>query len=251
MDAQPYVGSELEIFQHATRWKAYFARTLRPFIVGDVLEVGAGLGGTSRFLCDGRQRSWTCLEPDRALLGQLEASLNARPLPSSGRALCGTVATLPADEYFDTILYVDVLEHIEDDRSELLRSASRLRPGGHVIVLAPAHQTLFSPFDKAIGHFRRYSKASLLAAAPPVLQSVESYYLDAAGMAASLANRLLLRASAPTHGQIRFWDRVLVPMSQVIDPVLAHTVGKSVVAIWTPGASEGERSARPAKAGHY
>jgi SAM-dependent methyltransferase len=234
MDAQSYVGSELEIFQHATRWKTYFARTLRPFIVGDVLEVGAGLGATSRFLCDGRQRSWTCLEPDPTLLGQLEASLRAHPLPSPGRALSGTLATLPEKERFDTILYVDVLEHIEDDRRELERSASRLRPGGHVIVLAPAHQALYSPFDKAIGHFRRYSKTSLLAAAPPALKSVESYYLDAAGMAASLANRLLLRASIPTHGQIRFWDRVLVPVSRVIDPVLAHTVGKSVVAIWTP-----------------
>lgn len=239
VDAQAYVGSELEIFQHATRWKAYFARTVRPFIVGDVLEVGAGLGGTSRFLCDGRQRSWTCLEPDPTLLGQLEASLGAHPLPSPGRALPGTVSTLPAGEHFDTILYVDVLEHIEDDRSELARSAARLRPGGHVIVLAPAHQTLYSPFDRAIGHFRRYSTTSLLAAAPPVLQSVESYYLDAAGMAASLANRLLLRASIPTYGQIKFWDRVLVPVSRVIDPVLAHRVGKSVVAIWTP-----DRSAR-------
>jgi SAM-dependent methyltransferase len=236
MEAQPYVGSELEIFQHATRWKAYFARTLQPFIVGDVLEVGAGLGATSRFLCDGRQRSWTCLEPDQALLGQLEASLRTHPLPSPGRALLGTLATLPAEEHFDTILYVDVLEHIEDDRRELERSAARLRPGGHVIVLAPAHQSLYSPFDKAIGHFRRYSKTSLLAAAPPELTSVESYYLDAAGMAASLANRLLLRASIPTHGQIRFWDRVLVPVSRVLDPVLAHTVGKSVVAIWTPDA---------------
>jgi hypothetical protein len=52
-------------------------------------------------------------------------------------------------------------------------------------------------------------------------------------VAASLANRLLLRASMPTAGQIMFWDRVLVPVSRVIDPVLARSIGKSVVAIWT------------------
>ena len=153
MMASSYVGSELEIFQHATRWKAYSARTLRPYMVGDVLEVGAGLGGTSHFLCDGRQRSWTSLEPDADLLRQLEASLAAHPLPSPARALCSTVAALPADERFDTILYIDVLEHIDDDFSELARSATHLRPGGHIIVLAPAHQALYSPFDKAIGHF--------------------------------------------------------------------------------------------------
>ena len=234
VETYSYVGKELELFQHATRWKAYYARGLRHFIVGDVLEVGAGLGATSRFLCDGRQRSWTCLEPDHELHRQLESSLSAHPLPSPGQAVLGTVASLPTEDRFDTILYVDVLEHIEDDRGELIGSAARLRPGGHVVVLAPAHQALYSPFDKAVGHCRRYSKPSLLAAAPPTLQPVTAYYLDAVGMVASLANRLLLRALMPTHEQIMFWDRVLVPASRVIDPMLAHRVGKSVVAVWSP-----------------
>ena len=71
-------------------------------------------------------------------------------------AVSGTCAVLnrvraPADERFDTILYIDVLEHIDDDLGELARSATHLRPGGHLIVLAPAHQALYSPFDKAIG----------------------------------------------------------------------------------------------------
>jgi SAM-dependent methyltransferase len=232
MAEHAYIGRELEIFQHATRWKSYYARGLKRFIAGDVLEVGAGLGATSRFLCDGRQRSWTCLEPDPRLCGELRGSLDAQPLLSTGQVLCGTVGSLSPDKRFDTILYVDVLEHIEDDRRELAASAARLREGGHIIVLAPAHESLFSPFDKAIGHFRRYSRASLLAAAPSALRSVSAYYLDAAGMAASMANRLLLRASMPTQGQIMFWDRVLVPVSTVIDPMLAHSIGKSVVAVW-------------------
>jgi SAM-dependent methyltransferase len=237
VETYSYVGTELELFQHATRWKAYYARGLRPFIAGDVLEVGAGLGATSRFLCNGYQRSWTCLEPDPDLHRQLESSLRVDPLASPGRALLGTVASLPSEDRFDTILYVDVLEHIEDDRGELTGSAALLRPGGHVVVLAPAHQGLYSPFDKAVGHCRRYSKRSLLAAAPATLRPVAAYYLDAVGMAASLANRLLLRAFMPTYDQLMFWDRVLVPASRVIDPILAHRLGKSVVVVWTRPAS--------------
>ena len=52
-------------------------------------------------------------------------------------------------------------------------------------------------------------------------------------MALSLANRMLLRASMPTGSQILFWDRIVVPLSRLIDSVLARSVGKSVVAIWT------------------
>ena len=121
-----YVGSELNLpTRHAL--EGVFARALRPYVVGDVLEVGAGLGGTSHFLCDGRQRSWTSLEPDADLLRQLKASLAAHPLPSPARALRSTVSALPADERFDTILDIDVLEHIDDDLGELARSATHLR----------------------------------------------------------------------------------------------------------------------------
>ena len=126
--AGSYVGSELEIFQHATNWKAYYARTVGPYVNGDVLEVGAGMGATSRFLCDGRQRSWTCLEPDPSLLRQLDERLAADRLPSPVRTVCGTVATLGVEERFDTILYIDVLEHIEDDAERILNRLNAANP---------------------------------------------------------------------------------------------------------------------------
>ena len=61
-----YMGSELEIFAHANNWKSYVQSQLRPYLIGDVLEVGAGIGGTTRALNDGTQRRWVCLEPDSA-----------------------------------------------------------------------------------------------------------------------------------------------------------------------------------------
>ena len=61
---------------------------------------------------------------------------------------------------------------------------------------------------------------------------VRQVYLDAAGIAASLANRVLLRRSLPTDQQIRTWDRFLVPVSRWVDPLLGHLVGKSVLTVW-------------------
>lgn len=228
-----YQGSELDLFQHAVNWKAYYASALRPYISGDVLEVGAGLGGTSRFLCSGSEASWTCLEPDTVLSERLRNALQARPLPVRSRVVRGTLDDLEADARFDTLLYIDVLEHIEHDRAELARAARRLRAGGRVIVLSPAHQWLFSPFDKAIGHFRRYSRSALVAAAPPELRLVRAFYLDSVGMLASLANRMLLRADYPTLAQIKMWDTTIVRVSRVLDPLVGRNIGKTVIAVWT------------------
>jgi hypothetical protein len=147
-------------------------------------------------------------------------------------SVTGTLDDLHAEARFDAILYIDVLEHIEDDRAELVRAAQRLNPGGSVIVLSPAHQFLFTPFDAAIGHFRRYSRRSLAAVGPVALRTRKLVYLDAAGMLASAGNRLLLRSAMPTEAQILTWDRLLVPVSRVIDPLFGYRVGKSVLGVW-------------------
>ena len=80
----------------------------------------------------------------------------------------------------DCILYLDVLEHIADDRAEMKRAAARLAPGGRLVVLAPAHQALFSVFDRAVGHHRRYDRKSLRALTLPELELRTLRYVDAA-----------------------------------------------------------------------
>src|SRR5262249_19702357 len=97
---------------------------------------------------------------------------------------------------------------------------------------------LFTPFDAAIGHFRRYAKGTLRAAAPAGLPLVRLAYLDAAGMLASLGNRLVLRSAVPTPAQIAVWDRFLVPFSRWIDPMVGYSIGKSVLAVGTKQARD-------------
>jgi hypothetical protein len=153
-------------------------------------------------------------------------------LPPCCEVRIGALDHLDAAERFDAILYIDVLEHIGDDRGELERAAAHLKPAGLLIVLAPAHQWLFTPFDQAIGHFRRYTKETLSAVVPRSLRRVELVYLDVVGLLASLGNRLLLRQTMPTARQIALWDRMMVPLSRAIDPLLLYTVGKSILGVW-------------------
>lgn len=235
LDGEPgyaYVGTELDVFARATRWKTYYGSFLRPFLSGDVLEVGAGLGATTRVLCDGTARSWLCLEPDPSLAAKIDESIRSGAIPACCRVLAGDLASLPEETRFDAILYLDVLEHIEDDAGELDRASRHLRPGARLAVVAPAHPWLYTPFDKAIGHFRRYTRRSLVASAPTGLLRERLFSIDSAGLLLSLGNRLLLRSAHPTDAQIQFWDRAVVPVSRVLDPLLLLRVGKTLVGIW-------------------
>ncbi len=227
---QVYPGQELELFRHATNWKSYFGSVVRPFLRGDVAEVGAGLGGTTLVLNNGDAASWLMLEPDLELYHQAKLRLSDGQLPNNTSLMAGGLELGPAN--FDAVLYIDVLEHIAADEEELTRASSRLRSGGHLIVLSPAFQFLFSPFDEAVGHFRRYTRESLLAVAPRELELVFARYYDSVGFFASVANRLLLHKSCPTQNDVLFWDRILVPISRVLDRVVAHRFGKSVIAVW-------------------
>jgi SAM-dependent methyltransferase len=219
-----YEGGELGLFREAKRWKAYWSAFLAPWLRGDVLEIGAGIGTNTAQLFQAGHR-WTCVEPDPGFCEVL------RGLGLPIDVICGTSADL-GDTRYDTALYLDALEHIEDDAGELRRVAARLRPGGHLVVLAPAHQRLFSPFDRHVGHYRRYDAAMLRAIAPPGVDEVRVAYLDSAGLLASAANRLILAQSLPTPRQIATWDRWLVPVSTGLDPWLGHRVGKTVIAVW-------------------
>jgi SAM-dependent methyltransferase len=222
--SQHYVGSELALFARAHNWKSYVASEVRPWLGPRVLEVGAGIGSNIPTLFSDPVTEWVALEPDAALADQIK---------NASRVVVGTLEALAPAERFDAILYLDVVEHIAEDTVELARATRHLKPGGHLIVLVPAHQFLYSPFDAAIGHFRRYSRARLRQVGSGAGRLERLRSLDSVGFFASLANRLLLRAASPTPEQIRLWDHLMVPMSRVVDRLTGYRLGKSILGVWT------------------
>lgn len=225
-----YPGDELVLFQHATHWKKYFSRLIKPFIKGSVLEVGAGIGSTTLLLNDGSAGQWLMLEPDDKMSASLKKKIDAKEFPPNCRLQTGM--TMQLSSTFDTIIYIDVLEHIENDAGELKKAATLLNPGGHLVVLSPAFQFLFSPFDKTIGHYRRYNKKMFRRISPEGLQLIRNNYYDSVGYFAALMNKLLLRQKYPTRKQVMFWDKWMVPVSKISDKVFLHSFGKSIIAVW-------------------
>jgi 2-polyprenyl-3-methyl-5-hydroxy-6-metoxy-1,4-benzoquinol methylase len=225
-----YPGDELVLFQHATHWKKYFSQQIKHYIKGKVLEVGAGIGSTTLLLNDGSTNQWLMLEPDEKMSASLKKKIESKELPANCRLQTGTIDQLTST--FDTIIYIDVLEHIENDAEELRKAATLLNAGGHIVVLSPAFQFLYSPFDKAIGHCRRYNKKMFRHITPEGLQLISKRYYDSVGYFAALMNKLVLRQKYPTHTQVMFWDKWMVPVSKISDKLFFHSFGKSIIAVW-------------------
>ena len=227
-----YVGTELDLFANAHNWKSYWSRHIRPFLGARILDVGAGIGSTARLLCGQETVKWVALEPDADLAERINARIRNGELPPSCEVRIGTIADLSPEESFDSILYIDVLEHVPDDQAELDLASRHLSANGRIVVLSPAHQWLYTAFDEALGHYRRYSRATLRATTPESLELDRIFYLDSAGLLASSGNRLVLNSAHPTEAQLKLWDRVLVPASRILDPLTGYHIGKSIVGVW-------------------
>ena len=217
-----YTGSAtLEALGAADNYNLAIEDLIRatPGSTGRVLDVGAGTGEFSRRLRNGGAQV-TCVEPDPALRALLI---------ESGFVAHGSIEDAIAP--FELIILVNVLEHIESDVEVLRELRSRLTPNGRIFVFVPSLQVLYSRFDRAIGHHRRYSRAALRGAlehAGFVVDSLRSF--DSIGIPTALVFRLT-RQAQPSLRAVRLYDRWVFPFSYRVDRLLGAVAGKNVYAI--------------------
>jgi len=228
-----YLGRELENFATVLNWKRYWSSMIVPYLGKQVLEVGAGIGSSTKVLTSmSPAEHWLCLEPDPENIRVLRREKREGGLPGFVELREGTLLDLSPHEEFESVLYIDVLEHIQDDKTEIKLAVGHLSPGGHLIILAPAYPFLFSEFDQAIGHYRRYTRSMFAGSYGPSLRITCARYLDSLGLLPSLANRVLLHSPLPSRGQLAFWDRLLVPISRRIDRMLGYRFGRSILLVY-------------------
>ena len=233
MESEEYIypGDELELFSNAINWKNYFASRLTKYIHGNVLEVGAGNGSTTNILLNQNVSNWMCLEPDKELFFKLKQNLHNNNLTHNIALQNGRISSIKSNE-FDCIAYIDVLEHINEDKEEVLLASDLLSRNGNLVILSPAYNWLFSPFDTSIGHVKRYNYDSLIQLESKHLKLVHYEYLDSVGIVLNLLNKFLLKQHYPTKKQIKIWDSFVVPLSRIIDPFVARSFGKTIIGIY-------------------
>jgi SAM-dependent methyltransferase len=214
-------GQELHALSKSVRFHRWMASMLRPAIGIDVLEVGAGIGTMTRALAETYPNAAILsIEPDPALFALLNERVAGSPVETA------TLSTheLEHQRQFDSVLYVNVLEHIEDHVGELQRAASLLRPGGHIGIIVPALPRLYGSLDAKTGHFRRYQKQALKQVAEQAgLVVTELHYFDAVGVLPYWASIKVGSMPALSDRTTYLFDNVLVPLSKV-----AHKVWKQI-----------------------
>src|SRR5918993_1332490 len=150
-------ADDLERLGTAERFFNWVLDEFHPYLKGSILEVGAGTGTITRQLVQRYpQLRVTALEPAENVVGDLESFAAVTPQVTVLRQTLTAVGPLAMGGY-DAVLYLNVLEHIEDDAAELRRAAEALRPGGALLVFGPALSWLYGELDYKAGHYRRYS----------------------------------------------------------------------------------------------
>jgi SAM-dependent methyltransferase len=140
---------------------------------------------------------------------------------------------------FDTVICLNVLEHVEDDLRALSHMQSVLKPGGRLVLLVPAFQFLYGTVDRSLDHYRRYTRKSLLPRMRAAGFEIErSFYMNVIGMAGWFLNNRVLKRREENADQIEMFDRYIAPVAERIEKIIPPPFGLSLIAIGQKGYAE-------------
>lgn len=228
-EEQPqYFGKDLEAMSFAANYHRWIMAELAPFLGHSVAEVGAGIGSFSQLILGTGIGRLTAFEPSENMFPALAAYLETQPNAS---AVNGFFAPPDGGERFDTVIYVNVLEHIEDDAAELALAHDALNRGGHLLIFVPALPRLYSNLDRQVGHFRRYVKKGLEALVDRAgFEIVKSRYFDIAGIVPWYVSFVLLGNSIGGTS-VSLYDRLVVPPMRFLEKIVKPPIGKNLLLV--------------------
>jgi SAM-dependent methyltransferase len=235
-----YPGRELEAMAEAANYYRWILRIFRPYLGRHIVEVGAGLGSFSELILGHHQcETLSLVEPSVEMHQRLVTRVpflnrnkNRSLVKTYGSSFAAAAPLIKAEQVPDTILYVNVLEHIANDELELQSVHETLSASGRVLLFVPALPWLYGAFDARVGHVRRYTKTGLeeklrRAGFKTALLS----YFDMVGIAPWWIKYCLLRSATMGPGGVRFYDRFVVPAMSRIESLLPMPLGKNLIAV--------------------
>jgi SAM-dependent methyltransferase len=225
-----YSGTELDAVAEATNYYRWIIDSFRPALGQRIVEAGAGIGTVAELVL--RRASPTemlLIEPAGNNIPELHRRFDDdRRITIHHGYLEDIGATFSAD----TVIAVNVMEHVEHDAAFLGAAYRTLIPGGALLLLVPAVPAIFGSLDRAFDHYRRYTRSGLrrsLLAAGFDVQTL--HYINLIGVAAWFVAGRILRRTTLARPQVQFYDRLVIPWLRRVEALIHPPIGQSVLAI--------------------
>jgi SAM-dependent methyltransferase len=217
----------LERLDRAGAYIDWVFEEARPHLGSSILEVGCGTG-TYTTLFGRTGARVLAMDLEDAFVQAARSTTSAMP---NVEVRQGDVTTAVWDRDFDTVVMLDVLEHLDDDRAMLQRLHHAMRPGGRILLKVPAFAWLHGSLDDAVGHRRRYDRRTLERVLEQAgFSAARTWYFNALAIPGWWLNGSVLRRPTPPAAQLELLDR-LVPIFRAVDRVTRPVVGLSLFGV--------------------
>jgi len=212
--------------ERAPNYLGWIAELISPFLGQSVLELGAGIGSITALYAPGRRVVAT--DVSEACIAGLTARFR-----DSREVTVAQLDLRALDESFgsfESVVMVNVLEHIEDDVGTLEKVQRVLTPDGSIVLYVPALNGLYGEWDRRVGHYRRYSKWRMREVAHEArLEIVELRYVNALAIPVWVAFSKSNAERTPDAG-LSIWDRTGVPLSRALETRIRMPLGLNLLA---------------------
>jgi glycosyltransferase involved in cell wall biosynthesis/phospholipid N-methyltransferase len=214
--ADAYGAEILGRLNRAPRFTRWMADVIQPFVGDRVLEIGAGTGNMSLHLMP--RSSYWATDVNPHYIDYLVSMRTSRPYMRVAQTNASAGETYPAGESFDTVVCLNVIEHLEDDVGSLCNIRNVLEDGGRAVILVPCGPRLYGTLDEVLGHFRRYTEAQLVDVSQRAGFRVEQVIkFNRPGVIGWWLNGKILRRRTFGLAQIRLLN-LLTPLFRILDP---------------------------------
>jgi 2-polyprenyl-3-methyl-5-hydroxy-6-metoxy-1,4-benzoquinol methylase len=231
-----YEGRDLESMSLALNYHRWVLDIFSPYLGARIVEVGAGSGSCSELLLMRPIESFTAVEPSVEMYQLLKAHLalirSSAKIDYHNSVFRQVAASIRSEQEPDSIVYVNVLEHIEDDVNELVAMNETLKKGGRIFIFVPALTWLYGAFDRQIQHFRRYTKAELEGKCQQAgFELIKSHYFDLPGILPWWVKYRVLKSTSLGPGAVKLYDKLAVPFIRIAESIITPPIGKNLILI--------------------
>jgi len=229
-------GMDLETMGVAKNYYRWIYELFKPYLGNKIVEVGAGSGYFSKLLLESRPESLFLLEPSRPMyeilveqVKQLNMSAQILTFNATFREINNQIKLIRQP---DSIIYINVLEHISEDEAELRAIHQTLDIGGRVFIFVPALRWLYGDFDRRVGHCRRYIKPELEDKCRRAgFKILRTQYFDLIGIIPWWLIYCVLKSTRTGGKAAGIYDKFIVPLEKKLELIAPPVIGKNLILV--------------------